>query len=79
MPRENLVFRNPPVGEKAIGRFGMGPILAHQRNALTHAVRELLEQLSETLVESSVSELAASQFLSDPGFGLRSGGRGNPG
>lgn len=78
VPGKDLSFRNTLVGKKTIGGLGVGPVLANQRYALAQAVREPLEQLSKSLVESGVSELAASQFPSDPRFGWRSGIVGNP-
>jgi hypothetical protein len=78
VPGKDLGFRETLVGKKTIGRFRVGPALANQRDALAYAIGQLLEKLSKTLVESGVSELAASKFPSDPSLGLRSGIVGNP-
>jgi hypothetical protein len=67
VPRENLSFRDPLVEQKAIRSFRVGPVLASQRIALAWAMGELLEQPPEAFVQSGVPELAARQFLSDPG------------
>jgi hypothetical protein len=75
---KNLGLRDTLVGKKTISGFRIGPVLANQRNALAQAIGELLEKLSESLVESGVSELAASKFPSDPSLGLGSGVVGNP-
>jgi hypothetical protein len=54
----------------AIGRLCVCPVVANQRNALTGALGELLEESSESLVEPAVSEFAAGEFTITPGVGL---------
>jgi hypothetical protein len=57
---QDVRLADPVVGEKAIGRLGVGPILADQRNALSHGAPDLRHQPSEPLVQALVREAAAS-------------------
>jgi hypothetical protein len=68
--RKNLRFGDAVVGKKTIGGLGLGPVLTNQRNALTKAIGEQLEELSKSLTESGIAELAADQFAINPGLGL---------
>jgi hypothetical protein len=78
VPGKNLRFGDAVVGEKTISGFGVGPVLASQRNALANAIGEPLEKLSEALAESDIAELAADKFTIDPGLGLGGVGVINP-
>jgi len=75
---KNLCFADTLVGQKTVSGFGVGPVLANQRNALTNAVGELLNKRFRKLFESGVAELAADKFTIDPGVGLGGGGVINP-
>ena len=44
MTAQNITFADPPIGEEAIGRFGVGPILANQGNALAHGAPKAFQQ-----------------------------------
>jgi hypothetical protein len=78
VPLKNLCFGDSTVGKETISGLGVGPILANQRNTLANAIGKLLEELSKSLVESGVAELAADKFMIDPGVGLGGGGVINP-
>ena len=45
VPAQNLLFVNARVGEKAVRRFGVSPVLTRPRNASPDVVRELFHQL----------------------------------
>ena len=75
---KNSPFGDAVVGQKTIGRLCVCPVLTNQRNALTGALGELLEELSESLVEPDVSEIAAGEFTINPGVGLGGCGVINP-
>src|SRR5580704_19259068 len=66
------------VRQKTIGRLCICPVLANPRNALTGALGELLEEFSESFVESDVCELATNELVFDPCLGLGGGGVINP-
>src|SRR5260370_899965 len=63
---EDVRLADPVVGEKAIGRLGVGPILADQRNALPHGAPDLRHQLAEPLVQALVRKTAASKLAIKP-------------
>ena len=75
---KNILFGDTVVGQKTIGRLCVCPVLANQRNALAGALGELLEEFSESLVESDISELAAGEFTINPCVGLGGCGVINP-
>jgi len=75
---KNVPFVHAVVGQKTISCLCVCPVLANQGNALAGALGELLEKLSESLVESDVCELAANEFAVDPCLGLGGGGVINP-
>jgi len=66
---KNVPFIHAVVRQKTIGCLCVCPVLANQGNALAGALGELLEKLSESLVESDVCELAANEFAFDPWIG----------
>jgi hypothetical protein len=79
---KNLCFADTSVGQETVSGFGVGPVLANQRNALANAIGELescsKSFLAKTLVESGGAELAADKFTIDPGLGSGGGGVINP-
>jgi len=66
---QNVRLADPVVGEETIGRFGVGPVLADQRNALAHGAPDLRHQLAQPLVQALVGETAASKFVIKPRIG----------
>ena len=63
---QDVRFADPVVGEKTIGRLGVGPILADQRNALPHGAPDLRHQLAKPLVQTLVCKTAASELTIKP-------------
>ena len=47
MAAQDVCFADPLIGEEAVGRFGVRPVLANQGNALAHGAPDPLQQLSE--------------------------------
>jgi len=66
---KNVPFVHTVIGQKTIGCRCVCPVLANQRDALAGTLGELLEQLSESLVEPDVRELAANEFAFNPYLG----------
>lgn len=54
MAGQNVRFTDPVVGEKTIRSLGVGPVLAHQRNAFAHGALDLRYQFAEPLVQALV-------------------------
>src|SRR5215471_1654605 len=63
---QDLRLANSVVGEKAIGRFGVGPILANQWNALPHRAPDLRYQPAEALIQAFVHKAATSKLAIEP-------------
>jgi hypothetical protein len=80
MTGENVCLADPIVGEKSIGRFGVGPILASQWNAFSHGTSDLAQQLPESPAEPRIPKFAPADFPINPvmAAGLRLGS-GPPG
>lgn len=78
MSSKDLRFRHAMVGEETIACFLVCPVLANQRDALAGALGEMLEEFSEPLIESDVSELPAGEFATNPCLGSGGGGVINP-
>jgi hypothetical protein len=62
-----------PIGEETIGRLGIGPVLADQRNALPHCAPDLPKQFAESLAKSGILELGSGEFAISPSLVI-----GNP-
>ena len=67
---QNIRLVDPIVGQKAIGRLGVGPVLADQRNALAHGAPDLRHQLAEPLAQALVGKTAASKLAINPRVGF---------
>jgi hypothetical protein len=63
---ENVRFVHPVIGEKAVSRLRIGPVLAHQRNALAHRASDLRHQFAQPLVQALVGKIAASKLAIKP-------------
>src|SRR3974390_1024232 len=74
MSAQNLCFADPVIGEKSIGCFRVGPILASPGNAPADFLRELLKQLAQPLAVARIPERALRQLILDPPAGLQIGG-----
>lgn len=66
MPGQNVRFADSIVGEKAVSRFGVGPVLAHQRNTLAGITGQLREQCAKSFTQTRVFERAARQLVINP-------------
>src|SRR5215475_698901 len=62
MPSQNVRLADAVIGEEAIGRLCVGPILANQRSTLTHGAPELRQQRAEPSLQSFVSQRAAGDL-----------------
>src|SRR5689334_12830851 len=63
---QNVRLTDPLVGIDTISRLGVGPVLAHQRNALAHDAPDLRHQFAEPLVQAIVGKTAASKLAIKP-------------
>ena len=68
MAAEDVALLDTLIGEKPIGCFGVRPVLAGKRNALAHAVADLLQEFAKSsskthVFESSFVDLALSPML----------------
>ena len=67
MASEDLRFADPVIGEEAVGRLGVGPVLARQRKALLHRALHPFKQLAEALPQALVRKVASGQLVIQPG------------
>ena len=68
MAAEDVALIDASIGKKPIGRLGVRPVLAGIRDALAHAVAELLQKLAKSsaktrIFESGFVDLALSPML----------------
>ena len=71
MTAEDVTLLDTLIGEKAVGRLGVRPVLAGKRNALAHAVADLLQEFAKSssksrIFESSFVDLALGPMLIGP-------------
>jgi hypothetical protein len=66
MSGENVAFVDALIGQEAIGRLGIGPILAGERDASPHGVAHLIEQTAEPLRKPRVPKIASACLLINP-------------
>ena len=59
MAREDIGLAYPVVGEKAVGGFGIGPVLNRPRRRCADAVGKLLQQLPQPFAVPDIMEIAA--------------------
>ena len=59
---QNVCFADPAVGKEAISRLGVRPILADQRNALSHRAPNLLQELAESAAKPGVLKFASTNL-----------------
>ncbi len=59
MAPKNIFFAHPVVGEEAVGRLRVGPVLAGQRNALPEPDFHTRDQLAKPAVKPAVAKPAA--------------------
>src|SRR5262245_47371642 len=68
MAGQNVRFANPAIREEAVGCLGIRPILADERNALSHGASNLREQFAESVAEPRVPKLASTTLSINPTF-----------
>jgi len=56
MAMQNFAFANIGIRKKAIGGFGVGPILTGERNWTTYRASHLRHQLSQTATKAHIAE-----------------------
>ena len=66
MTGQDVRLADPIVGEQAIGRLGIGPILADQRNALPHGAPDLRQQFAQPLVQTIIGKTTAGKLTINP-------------
>lgn len=68
MAGQNVRFADPVIREEAVGCLGIRPILADERNALSHGASNLREQFAESVAEPRVPKLASTALAINPTF-----------
>ena len=66
MGREDIGLAYPVVGEKAVGGFGIDPVLSRPRRCCADAAGKLLQQLSQSFAVPNILEKAACYFVLNP-------------
>jgi hypothetical protein len=66
VPRENVRFVYPIVGQEAVRCLGVRPVLAGKGQALSHRPPDLTQQLMKPLGQAFVGKLAASKLTIKP-------------
>jgi hypothetical protein len=72
MALKDRVFGDFGIGQKAVGCFRVGPILAGQRKAAADGTGHVGQELAQALAKTAVPEATAGEFLVDPGDGIGS-------
>ena len=68
MAPKNIFFVHPVVGEKAVGRLRVGPVLAGQRYRLSEPGIHALDQLTQATVQPTVAKTTARELIVEPLF-----------
>lgn len=71
MAGQNVRFADPVIREEAVGCLGIRPILADERNALSHGASNLREQFAESIAEPRVTKLASTNLSIYPTFAFQ--------
>ena len=66
MAPKNIFFAHPVVGEEAVGRLRVGPVLTGQRYRLSEPGIHALDQLTKATVQQAVAKTAARKLLVEP-------------
>jgi hypothetical protein len=66
MPRQNIGFTDPVIGEKAIGCLRVNPILADQRNALPQGTSHPCNQFAQPPFQTLVSKMTPRNLAVKP-------------
>src|SRR3954453_8176547 len=65
---EDLAFADPVIGEEAVGRLGVGPVLAGEGDAPAHRAPHPDEQRTQPSAQPLVGEPASGDLAIDPGI-----------
>ena len=68
MAGQNARFADPVIREETVGCLGICPILADERNALSHGASNLREQFAESAAEPRVPKFASTILSINPTF-----------
>lgn len=71
MSSHDLIFADVTVGEKAVSRLGVGPILTGIRNTFADSLGHHPQQLAEPLGQTHILKIATSHFIINLGAGGR--------
>jgi hypothetical protein len=66
MTGQDVRFPDPVVREKPIGRLGICPILADQRNALSYGAPDLRQEFAQPLGQTIVGKATAGKLTISP-------------
>ena len=66
VPCKNGLLVDVVVGQEPIGSLGVGPVLARERDRAADAAAKLMKQAAQSLAQSCVAELAASDLTGYP-------------
>jgi hypothetical protein len=63
---QDIRLADPIIRQESIGRLGVGPILANQRNALSHSATDLRQQFAKPAAKPRIPKFASSDFPINP-------------
>ncbi|MET4391787.1 hypothetical protein ABIB73_007579 [Bradyrhizobium sp. F1.4.3] len=66
VPAQNIAFVHPFIGKEPIGRFGVGPILARERNAFSDPASHPDQKLAKPFAKTRIPEDILANFPVDP-------------
>ena len=66
MARQNVRFADPIIGEKAIRRLRVRPILANERDTLAYVARNPLKQCAKSLAKPCIPKFAPGDLSINP-------------
>lgn len=65
VPAQNIAFVHPLIGKEPIGCFGVGPILARERNALSDPASHPDQKLTKPFTKTRIPEDVLANFPVD--------------
>lgn len=71
MALQNFTFAHIGIRKKAVGGFGVGPVLTGEWNWTAHCPRHLRHQLAQTTPKTHIAKLRRSKFVIDPSLRFR--------
>jgi hypothetical protein len=66
MPAQDIVFADAVLGEEPVSGLGRGPVLAGERDRLSHSGSRFFQQHSETPPQPGILEIALPDLLVEP-------------